>query len=403
MASLPPSLPHPPCNPFLNLSKPKGLLNAGFLLHEAGRRALSAWPSSRARAARAAASGAALAAAAAAPVFLFQRAAARAFCGGGGGEGGGPYAAAPRPWCAARLPNAYGFVQKEYWGVGFLSYYELKQLPNFLLAAPALLLSAWGVRSYAKAQGAHLAAGGLLDGAALGALQSWWRGRRRSGPAAAAAPGAVAAAARGGGGGESGGRAAAKGARSRSRSRSRARGDPAEDGAATAEGSRLRRRRRRASRECAAASDGEEDAAAAAAVAASAGGECWDESAAAAAAAAPEPPGPRRAAAAVFVIHWAVLALAALLAMHVQVATRFLSAAAPPLYWFAAELALGRGGGDGSGKGGGGSGRRSRRAAAGNGTGGGAPAGWAPVLLWGYCLGFMAAGAVLFPNFYPWT
>ena len=34
--------------------------------------------------------------------------------------------------------------------VGFLRYFTLKQLPNFALAAPTLLLTAWGVTIYAQ-------------------------------------------------------------------------------------------------------------------------------------------------------------------------------------------------------------------------------------------------------------
>ena len=43
-------------------------------------------------------------------------------------------------WCHARIPLPYGYVQDKYWNVGFLRYFELRQLPNFLLAAPALYL-----------------------------------------------------------------------------------------------------------------------------------------------------------------------------------------------------------------------------------------------------------------------
>mgnify|MGYP002050440369 CR=1 FL=1 len=45
-------------------------------------------------------------------------------------------------WCRERVPSIYAHVQRTYWNVGFLRYYELKQLPNFALAAPARRWSA---------------------------------------------------------------------------------------------------------------------------------------------------------------------------------------------------------------------------------------------------------------------
>lgn len=58
--------------------------------------------------------------------------------------------------------------------------------------------------------------------------------------------------------------------------------------------------------------------------------------------------------------------------LHAQVATRFLSAS-PPLYWYAARLT------------GAGSSAAVRRS------------------VWGFFLGYALLGALLFPNFYPWT
>ncbi|KAG8721742.1 ER membrane glycoprotein subunit of the GPI transamidase complex-like protein [Ceratobasidium sp. 394] len=51
-----------------------------------------------------------------------------------------PNALYPRPWCSARLPSVYSFVQSHYWDVGLWRYWTLAQIPNFLLAAPMLIL-----------------------------------------------------------------------------------------------------------------------------------------------------------------------------------------------------------------------------------------------------------------------
>ncbi|KAI8349242.1 GPI mannosyltransferase 2 [Mortierella sp. GBAus27b] len=53
-----------------------------------------------------------------------------------------------RPWCDSVPPSIYTFVQDFYWNVGFLRYYEIKQIPNFLMAAPMVTLSASGIFYY---------------------------------------------------------------------------------------------------------------------------------------------------------------------------------------------------------------------------------------------------------------
>eukprot|EP00762_Andalucia_godoyi_P003532 ANDGO_04333.mRNA.1 GPI mannosyltransferase 2 len=53
-----------------------------------------------------------------------------------------------RPYCESR--NLYGYVQSRYWGVGLFKYYTLKQIPNFVLAAPILYVSAIAIYRYVK-------------------------------------------------------------------------------------------------------------------------------------------------------------------------------------------------------------------------------------------------------------
>ncbi|XP_054823090.1 uncharacterized protein LOC129321378 isoform X2 [Prosopis cineraria] len=57
-----------------------------------------------------------------------------------------------RPWCKARVPLLYKYIQSHYWGVGFLRYFQLKQLPNFLLASPVLSLAFCSIYYYAKSR-----------------------------------------------------------------------------------------------------------------------------------------------------------------------------------------------------------------------------------------------------------
>ncbi|KAL5336805.1 GPI mannosyltransferase 2 [Aspergillus crustosus] len=57
----------------------------------------------------------------------------------------------PRPWCQSLVPSIYGWVQDHYWGVGFLRYWTVPNIPLFLLAAPMLVIlflsSVWAIRA----------------------------------------------------------------------------------------------------------------------------------------------------------------------------------------------------------------------------------------------------------------
>ncbi|NWV66666.1 PIGV mannosyltransferase, partial [Malurus elegans] len=112
------------------------------------------------------------------PFALFQYYAYVRFCGPGTGQDGtipepllqlardkgyrvaGMDGAKP-PWCSQRIPLVYSYIQDTYWNVGFLRYFELRQIPNFLLALPVTLLGSWAAWTYVSTNPQHCLTLGL--------------------------------------------------------------------------------------------------------------------------------------------------------------------------------------------------------------------------------------------------
>lgn len=67
-------------------------------------------------------------------------------------------------WCSNSIPLAYSYVQSHYWNVGFLRYYEMKQIPNFLLALPVFLIVFHGASRYVRVHKAAVLYLGFRDG-----------------------------------------------------------------------------------------------------------------------------------------------------------------------------------------------------------------------------------------------
>ncbi|PVF97465.1 mannosyltransferase [Serendipita vermifera] len=59
-------------------------------------------------------------------------------------------------WCKDRFPLIYSSVQAKYWGVGLFKYWEVAQLPNFLLAAPSLAVIIWAAIIHMRRKGIRI-------------------------------------------------------------------------------------------------------------------------------------------------------------------------------------------------------------------------------------------------------
>jgi len=74
----------------------------------------------------------------------------------------------PSDWCQYEPPVAYGYVQKVYWNNGFLNYWEVKQLPNFLVALPAVMMILWHSYEFVRVHWDYVKRLGLVDNNLLG-------------------------------------------------------------------------------------------------------------------------------------------------------------------------------------------------------------------------------------------
>ncbi|ODV80868.1 glycosyltransferase family 76 protein [Suhomyces tanzawaensis NRRL Y-17324] len=54
-------------------------------------------------------------------------------------------------WCNRTVPLLFGYAQREYWGVGFLVYWSVNNIPNFLFATPTILIHSAAIRHYLNA------------------------------------------------------------------------------------------------------------------------------------------------------------------------------------------------------------------------------------------------------------
>ena len=66
-------------------------------------------------------------------------------------------------WCQYSIALPYAAIQSQYWNVGFFKYYEFKQIPNFILALPMVMLCASGIVDYCHRRWNYVCVLGLLE------------------------------------------------------------------------------------------------------------------------------------------------------------------------------------------------------------------------------------------------
>ncbi|XP_033638786.1 GPI mannosyltransferase 2-like [Asterias rubens] len=66
-------------------------------------------------------------------------------------------------WCSNTRLLPYAAIQSHHWNVGFLKYYELKQIPNFLLALPMIILCVSAIMDYCKQRRKYVSFLGILE------------------------------------------------------------------------------------------------------------------------------------------------------------------------------------------------------------------------------------------------
>ncbi|NWS77789.1 PIGV mannosyltransferase, partial [Crotophaga sulcirostris] len=166
-------------------ARANGIINAGFLLHSHSKSFALQLQGGSGSVRRlwkqllgVAASAILMCAGVLLPFALFQYYAYLRFCG----PGTGPEQVVPKPlrqlaldkgyqlvatngvkppWCSQQFPVVYSYIQDVYWNVGFLRYFELRQIPNFLLALPVTILGCWAAWTYGTANPRHCLTLGL--------------------------------------------------------------------------------------------------------------------------------------------------------------------------------------------------------------------------------------------------
>ena len=74
--------------------------------------------------------------------------------------------------CASTVSSLYGAVQAKHWNVGFLNYWTVRQIPNFVLALPMILTGVYATVTYLRVNWLRCAVEGA-GGRGLGGFV-WW-------------------------------------------------------------------------------------------------------------------------------------------------------------------------------------------------------------------------------------